>query len=66
MKKSKLALCMSLLLVSAGFSSVASDKECYQSPITGEWVCEEPIVQPMGPGSGGTGGDDEPVKKKSE
>ncbi len=57
MNKSKLAVVISTLLL-ASASVAAVDKElCYQTP-TGEWICE-PVMQPMGPGSGGTGGPDD-------
>jgi len=63
MKKSKISLVIaSLLLASAGVAAVDQDEVCYQTP-TGELVCE-PVMQPMGPGSGGTGGEDEPPVKK--
>lgn len=59
MNKSKLAVVIaSLLLASAGVAAVDSEEFCYETP-TGELVCEEPVMQPMGPGSGGTGGDDD-------
>lgn len=62
MNKSKLSLVIaSLLLASAAAVAVDENEVCYRLP-SGEWVCE-PVMQPMGPGSGGTGG---PVKPPVE
>lgn len=58
MNKSKLNVVIaSLLFASAGVAAVDKKEFCYETP-TGELVCEGPVMQPMGPGSGGTGGDD--------
>lgn len=66
MNKSKLSLVIaSLLLASAPALAVDENEGCYQLP-SGEWVCEEPIMQPMGPGSGGTGGPVKPPVKDEE
>lgn len=63
MKKTTLALTITALLFASTSTSLVADTFCYQTP-EGDWVCiQEPIMQPMGPGSGGTGGDDKEDKK---
>ncbi|WP_337840523.1 hypothetical protein [Rheinheimera sp.] len=60
MKNKTLVACF--LVMSLSSLGTQAEPVCEKQD-DGSWVCiDEPIIRPMGPGSGGTGGDDEDVE----